>query len=486
MTEAFVSSLCGVCGVQPGDHVLAAVSGGADSVALLCLLCEARDLLHLTVSCAHVEHGIRGESARADMAFVEALCARMAVPLYTSSVDAPAYAREQGCGIEDAARTLRYAYLDKTAQRIGAQHIALAHHAYDQAETVLMHAARGSDLRGVCAMRFRRGRLIRPLLHVMPDALRDYLRANGQTWREDETNDDQAYARNQIRHFVMPALLDVYPGAVQALCRLAQAAQRDEAHFDEALCALDVPVYPLVSGAAVSCEALRTLDEALLGRFLLQMMRAHGFDGAQTEDVRHMAQAIACGTCERINLLQGAHADVSKQLLCITRSRGEAEDTPLALLGETQTPFGSFLVREAREGEWGDGVTAQAFDAQQLLGASVTGRREGDTIVPFGRKTAVKLKKLYIDAGVFRPLRDSMPVIRRGETILWAAGLRPSALCAGQPGARRLLVIWNAPWPVGSWTRKAQKKQNQAPEQDMNKKKQSGVDDDGREQSDVR
>lgn len=265
--DEFALRLTRDCAVKPGAHVLAAVSGGADSVALLCLLGEVKEKLHLTVSCAHVEHGIRGDASLGDLDFVRSLCARKQIPFYAEHVDAPEAARLRGMGLEEAARTLRYAALESVAQRNGADVIALAHHAKDQAETVLLHAARGCDVRGLCAMAFRRGIVIRPLLSEMPDALRAYLAERGETWREDETNDDPRFARNRIRSGAIPALEAAYPGAVRALCRLAEAARRDEMHFERLLSALDIPVWPLVDGAAIARAPLPALDDALLSRF---------------------------------------------------------------------------------------------------------------------------------------------------------------------------------------------------------------------------
>ena len=172
MQETFVGRLRGACAVLPGSHGLVAGSGGADSTALLCFFCEIRETYPISVSCAHVEHGIRGAASEGDMRFVKALCEQKNVPFYGGRVDAPGYARAHGCGLEEAARALRYDFLEKTAEAVGADAIALAQHRGDQAETVLLHAARGSDIRGLCAMLWRRGKLIRPLLDAEPEALR--------------------------------------------------------------------------------------------------------------------------------------------------------------------------------------------------------------------------------------------------------------------------------------------------------------------------
>lgn len=439
--ESFALSLTRACGVCPGDHVLAAVSGGADSVALLVLLGEVSGALSLTVSCAHMEHGIRGQTSVEDMRFVEALCGRMDIPFYAEQADVPAYARENGLGLEDAARTLRYAFLTRTAKAIGAAHIALAHHAQDQAETVLMHAARGSDVRGLCAMRYRRGNLIRPLLGETPEALRAYLRARGQTWREDETNGDAAYARNRIRAEALPALLAAYPGAVQAMCRLAQAAQRDEAHFAALLDTLPIARRMLVDGVALPRAELAALDDALLGRVLVRELECAGFGTQEAGVVDRLVSTVRSGG--DVNLTGGAHAYAGRSYVCLIRAPQAVPDTALALTGETETPYGVFAVRPAREGETGNGIDSQTMDESLLAGCVVTGRREGDILVSFGRRTGVRLRKLMIDAGVERPIRNSLPILRKGDQILWAVGLRPSELCRAQ-GGRRLMVTYKS------------------------------------------
>ena len=441
--DSFALSLTRDCGVRAGDHVLAAVSGGADSVALLVLLDEVRERLSLTVSCAHMEHGIRGEASLADMRFVQALCDRLGIPCFAGRADVPAYAKEHGLGLEDAARTLRHAYLKRTAEAVGAAHIALAHHAQDQAETVLMHAARGSDVRGLCAMRYRRKRVIRPLLDQSPQALRAYLEARGQSWREDETNGDVAYVRNRIRAEVLPALTAAYPGTVQALCRLARAAQRDEAHFTAMLDSLGLTRRRLVDGVALLRCELTALDEAILSRALARELLASGFGAQDAQTIECIASAVMRGDAAAVNLTGGAHALVGERYVCLTRAAAKAPETPLALDGETATPYGVFTVCEAHAGETGDGITSQAVDESVLSGCAVTGRREGDSLVPFGRHTAVKLKKLMIDAGVERPIRNSLPVLRKGDAILWAVGLRPAELCRAQ-GGRRMMVTYRS------------------------------------------
>ena len=443
-SDEFALRLTGECAVSPGEHVLAAVSGGADSVALLCFLCEVKEQLDLTVSCVHVEHGIRGEASLRDMRFVGALCERKGIALHTVQVDAPSAARLRGGGLEEAARALRREALLRVADQTGAQHIALAHHAMDQAETVLLHAARGSDVRGLCAMRWRNGRFIRPLLNCMPGELREALARWNQDFCEDATNGDVRFARNRIRLQVIPALEAAYPGAVSALCRLAAAAQRDEEHFERAIAPLlRSESLRLVDGMALCRRTLFDLDEALLSRVLVRRMEEAGFGAQDARTVSRLVRAVYEGKNAGINLADGAYAHVSARFVCLNRPRERLPDTPLQVPGGTDTPFGTFWVREAKPGETGDGRTAQVMPEALARGAVVTQRRPGDVMTPFGRKSPAPLKKLLIDAGIERPFRASLPVLRQGDAILFVGGLRPSESCRVRQGERAVLVQWS-------------------------------------------
>ena len=446
--EEFRRRLFKDCQIAPGSHVLAAVSGGADSVALLCFLLRAREDALISVSCVHVEHGIRGGASMEDLAFVRALCQEMNVPFYAVHVDAPAYAKAHGCGLEDAARTLRYDALYRIAREKGADAIALAHHADDQAETVLLHAMRGSDVRGLCAMRARRGLLIRPLLGCTARELRAYLSSIGQSWREDQSNEDVRYARNRLRRCVMPQLEQASPGAGAALCRLAGAAQRDEDYFESVLGALNVKTVPLVNGLAAEKSQFAGMHPALLSRMMVRLIEQAGLP-AQSAAVIGVMMASLTQEDAVINLSGGAHAIIGGRYLSLTRADVQEIDVALHVPGVTDTPFGVFEVRAAQPGETGDGYCAQRMPARVLAGARVSSRREGDVMTPFGRQTPVKLKKLMIDAGVERAMRASLPVIRNKEEIIFAVGLRPAQCCrcGGDEGEEQMMVLFHGAWP---------------------------------------
>lgn len=440
-TQTFAGRLKAECAVAPGSHVLVAVSGGADSTALLCFFCEVRETFPLQISCAHMEHGIRGAASVEDMRFVRMLCEKWNVPFYAEQADVPGYARAHGCGLEDAARILRYRFLRETAGKIGADCIALAHHQMDQAETLLLHAARGCDLRGLCGMRARRGDLIRPLLEETPQSLRQALQERGISWREDESNACEEYARNRIRHQVLPALESVNPGAQAAFGRLARAAQRDEAYFSEEIAARGLDhVIRLVNGAAVPKNLWINQHEALVSRALVSVLEKAGIEPQPAQTLEHLLDVLNTGKKAAVNLTGGARAELGETYLCLTRADGPMADTPLSQDGKTQTPFGMFFVRAALPGETGDGVTSQTISKALFCGAVVGARREGDRMTPFGAHSPVKLKKLL--EGIESGLRKSVPVVRSGEEILWLPGVRPAEACRAESGEERLLVAF--------------------------------------------
>ena len=213
-----------------GARVLVALSGGADSVALLDVLRDLEREGHIAIAgVAHFNHQLRGGAADADEAFCRALAAQVGVPVEVGSADVRALAREQGRSIEDAARAARYAFLDAAAERLRADVIAVAHTRDDQAETFLLRLVRGAGPRGLTGIHPRAGRVVRPLIDISRSELRAYAAERGLEFREDETNRDVAIPRNRVRHELIPYLeREFSPGIVDVLAREAAIARDDE------------------------------------------------------------------------------------------------------------------------------------------------------------------------------------------------------------------------------------------------------------------
>jgi len=229
--------------LRPGDRLGVAVSGGADSVALLHLLRQLSGELGLVLSVVHFHHQIRGAEADADQQFVRALAERLGLPFSTESGNVPAHARTAGLSLETAARELRYAWFRKLCGTATVGKIATAHTLDDQAETVLMRLLRGAGTRGFSGIypavllpeassAAGGAAIVRPLLELQRSELEEYLHALGQEWREDSTNRDVKHTRNRVRHVLLPLLeREFNPAIRQVLAETAEIARAEESYW---------------------------------------------------------------------------------------------------------------------------------------------------------------------------------------------------------------------------------------------------------------
>jgi len=233
LAVAVVGSLRDLGKPRAGETVVVALSGGADSVALLDALAEAGRRQGFGVVAAHLDHGLRPDSAR-DAEFCRNLCARLGVPLHVGTADVRARAEGDGAGLEAAAREERYAFLRRVEESTAAGAIAVAHTRDDQAETFLLRLLRGAGSAGLGAMRARTGNLIRPLLGVGRREVLEHLRARGLEWREDGTNSELRFARNRVRHELLPYLEKHFnPGIRATLARAAALLAEDHERLAE-------------------------------------------------------------------------------------------------------------------------------------------------------------------------------------------------------------------------------------------------------------
>ena len=422
-----------------GRRLLAAVSGGADSVALLVLLARRRAQDNFELAAAHYHHGIRGAEADGDQEFVRELCARLGVQLIEGCGDVPALARERGVGIEAAAREARYAFLREARKRCGADWIALAHHRDDQAETVLMHLLRGAGPDGACGMARLEGDLYRPLLDVPKRALREFLESEGISWREDASNALPDNPRNALRLNVLPEIERSYPSAAEALARHARLS-RIERDF-VAKSAEEFLRDRLESGPYGRRLSLNgSEDEALLRRALRSLCPE--LDAAQTDALVELVRQPR-GAME---LPGGIRAErTNGKLYLLAASKRQNAEVPLPIPGAAELP-GVAKIR-AELGRFplapDDGFT-ELCDPASLRGAVLRTRRSGDRFHPLGAPGDRLLSDYLTDRKLDRPLRDLLPLVAAGNRVLWACGLGLSETARvqnfGEPAARLTLI----------------------------------------------
>ena len=442
--------------IPPGSRVLCAVSGGADSLYLLHRLYCLRRTLPFTLLAAHYDHQLRGEESARDLEFVRefvSLCCGRdrvlqadgtwtqlpPVELFTGSGDVAAQARAAGRGIEETAREMRYAFLREAAQKAGAQYIATAHTANDNGETLLLHLARGTGLRGLCGIAPKSGDLIRPLLTTGRGEIEDYLRFRGLPWREDPSNREDVYARNRVRHQVLPQLEALYPGLLPRLTDTARRLREDEAYLTaQAEMALDRVQARPDGSLVLPAEDVAALPQPLAVRAARALLARMNGGGDRCTAVHLEALADLCrsqrpSAC--LSLPGGLSARREYRDLVLTREvPSPLSAVPLSLPGWTRA--GSWEITCTLERYRGQPQRPLDFylDRSALPSLTARPRRTGDRLTLPGRPGKT-IKKWMIDLKIPRTDRDRLPVLEGNGRVAGAAGLGPDAAFLPREGA---------------------------------------------------
>lgn len=418
--KAEVLAQCRRAGLfAPGERVVCAVSGGADSMAMLWCLRTLQEELSVSVAAAHFNHRLRGRESERDEAFVRAFCEKHGIALTVESADVAGYAAQSGLSTEAAARELRYAFLE----RLPFDKIAVAHTADDNAETVLHHLVRGSGLRGLCGIPPMRGRIVRPLLTVSRETVLDYLRAEGLTWVEDSTNALDDCTRNRLRHNVLPLLKRENPNLLDRITTQSALLREDDRYLDEQAQAL---LDTAQRDGGWHCPTLCAASDALRRRALRLLVR-QGLP--QDVSASHIAALQALlenpSPSAQISLPGGWIAARRYDLLLLHRGEPVTfSPTALNLPGETRL-VGSGWKIFCEFSEKNQSTPYHFAVKYDMIPRSILiarPRRSGDSLcLPGGH--IVTLKKLLIDRKIPRSLRDALPVIEADGVILGVAGL---------------------------------------------------------------
>ncbi len=411
-----------------GGRVLCAVSGGLDSMCLLHYLDTWGRSAGFESAAAHFNHGLRGPAADRDETFVRNWCAGRKIPCFVGRGDTRALAQAEGFSIEEAARKLRYAFLEETARREGFDAILTAHHADDNAETMLLNLIRGTGTAGLAGIPPVRGKICRPFLRISRDTLADYACRQGVPHVEDETNQEEFAARNILRRRVMPVLREINPRAVENMSFTAGVVERENDGMEKLGRALVQQSVETDGGVSIACSALLDVPLALAERTVLQML------------------AAAAG-CRRD--LSAAH--VAAVLDLAERGAGEVE-LPDGLLARKTGDVLSISRREIlRPAElrlntpvsWG-GYTLTLLDHRAGAGLAlrqgaetitVVSCRGGERLTLPGANGARTVKRLCLDRRISLAERERLPAIYLDDRLaaVWRLGVDAEFLPEGTP-----------------------------------------------------
>jgi tRNA(Ile)-lysidine synthase len=475
--------------MQPGARIALGVSGGADSVALLRIFNELKDRLGLTLFVFHFHHQLRGADADQDECFVRALAEEFQLEFQAGRANVAAEAELNGWNLEDAARRLRYEFFSAAAAERRVDRVAVAHTLDDQAETVLSHLLRGTGLAGLAGIYPVAGLIVRPLLQVGREELREYLTGIGQSWREDPTNQDTSRTRARIRHELIPLLLRDFDGAAVArLARLATHAREEESFWrsleDECFRALTkrdtcggislsvgnllAPLPALVSEESHESASPTPGPSIALTRRLVRRIYAELRGSREQLTSQHVERVIDLAAKSQSGAkldLPGVRAErIFNQLHFLkapaTAERARESDT-MGLAREFAYTVGcpanardiSIAVPEIcrrfnlkmvdwppaeSETIWGRG----ALDYDRVQWPLVLRNwRPGDSYRPHGSRRVRKLKRLFLESRIPLSARGSWPVLVSAECVIWASGCPVAEELAAGAGTQTGLLI---------------------------------------------
>jgi tRNA(Ile)-lysidine synthase len=453
-----------------GDRVVAAVSGGPDSVALLKILTVIADEYNLSLLVAHLNHGLRGEEGEKDADFVGRLARDMGVESVSKRIDITTF-RGRGQSLEELCRDERYAFLKQAAHEYGATKIALGHHLQDQAETVLMNLFRGSGSDGLRGMLpVREGMIIRPLIQVTREEIGIFLEQQGLSFMNDSSNSQDFYLRNRIRHHLMPLLKDGFnPQMEKNLARTAEIMRLDDDYMERVVAELlqGWGIFRDAGERKICIPELMKLHEALRHRVIRALLIRTAKTGKDI-GYRHVkaAAALAQGgqVSGSLDLPGGVTLRREYDLLTFygkmdrhglsAHGRSGAETSGRHLFYYGVNIPGQVDVKEA-----GMTITFQLMakpDLPLLSGReriaymdyetmhpplAIRNAKPGDRMQLLGMKGTKKLKSLFIDEKVPRRQRHLVPILVDQKSILWIAAMRMSEKMRVTDKTRQVLKV---------------------------------------------
>ncbi len=399
--------------VQPGDRVVCAVSGGADSVALLWAFYLLKDKLEIILECAHYNHGLRGEESQRDQAFVDAICARLDIPCHIGSGQVKAGEK----GLEAAARDARYAFLRSLPGKV-----ATAHTADDNAETVLMHLVRGTGLKGLGGISPVSGNVIRPMLSVTRSQVLAFLEEYHVHYVEDSSNGTDAFLRNRLRHHVMPLLQEENPRFAQNLSEMAQSLRKDSALLER-----------LREQPWEDVYALRNMDEAGRARALAAFLEKCGVKEPSRRHI-DLAQSLVFSQSPSAKGSFPGGVVIGREYDKLVKKENFVSPLPLQLSCTGSWELPGLGLRVTCAPADGTGDTPTAFTVFPNGAFFLRSRLAGDTLCTHGGTKS--LKERFIDRKIPADRRPFVPVVADDDGVLGVFGFGADLRRTGQAGIK--------------------------------------------------
>lgn len=422
--------------------ILVALSGGADSTALLNSLLELKEEFNLELSIAHLDHGLRGKESKKDASFVRSKARELGLRASIDKREVNRVVDGENLSLEEAAREVRYEFLSEIADEQGVDYVALGHNRNDQAETVLMNIIRGAGLRGLGGMQEVKGRYIRPLLNLKRDEIKNYIEARGLDYRRDKTNKNTDFLRNRIRHELIPELEDNYnPKVVENLTRMAELAKEAHSFIEDRAddVSRDIRITKKIDGTCfdrAKFSALNTYLQKAVIRKLISKVKGDLQDVTSTH-VDNVISKIEDEPARTLLSLPEVTFTLNRETACFVREfnpegqekfRYEIQPGETLEVEEVSITINLELVSKSEELNpekyLSDSLTEFVDWGKVEQPIIVRNRTEGDRFKPLGMRGEKKLKDFFIDEKVPFKERDKVPLVCDKEGIIWVVGHR--------------------------------------------------------------
>lgn len=405
------------------NRVTVALSGGADSVALLSVLCSLKDTLGIQIYAAHFNHLIRGQEADRDEQFSRKICQELGVEIAVKRQDVPAYALENKISTELAARRLRYAFFEEVA---GGGVVATAHTASDNLETVIFNLTRGSGAEGLCGIPPKRDIFIRPLIFCTRQDIEDYCADQKLAYVTDSTNNSNDYTRNKIRHNVIPVLKEINPKAEDAALRACNAVREQISDLNEQT---ERYLNEHSDGCSLKTEGIKLLSPSVAKRILKKFVE--GFLMNSTLEGVHIEKLYECLRSNgRQSLPEDLQAEFKNGVLTVKNAKTDMKENPFSVeITEQEEKIHNLFLNNS-------------LDCDKIIGKSVLRTRlAGDKIRLVGKGETKTLKKLFNEYKIPTELREFWPVLADDDGVIWIFKIGTAARCAVTDKTNRMLKI---------------------------------------------
>ncbi len=426
--------------LRKGDSVTVGLSGGADSVTLMSVLCALKNEYNLNISAVHINHGIRGEEAERDESFVIALCREMNVPLRVYHRNIPSEAKISGESEEECGRRIRYECFKEAGD---GEKTATAHTLSDSIETMIFNMLRGSSSSGLCGIPAKRDNIIRPLIECTRDEIEKYCLENGLSFVTDSTNLKSDYTRNYIRHEILPMFSRVNSSYITALSRLREFIAEDNAYLEREA---NLLISRARTAYGLSAKILLESEAVIIKRALVLFIKEKCGISPESRHIELVFENIEKNYT--LQLDKDYYVCVCSGEMSVKRKKEAVlKNNEILPLKEGENRFSDSVItaekisREVFSKNYNK-LLENSVDCDKIVGdIFIRSRREGDCVFLSRRKVTKTLKKLFCEMKIPPEERDKIPLVCDSEKVLWVSGIGANGVCRAERETKNILLL---------------------------------------------